>query len=296
MNKNSITSRTKTISEILYRNDMPLLKMWNVDITEGTRPFSKHSHTRFEITVVNEGSGEYTTENNVYPISKGDVFVFSSNETHCITKVTKGGLSITNLHFEPRYLIGDRNEDYINLCFSHSPDFRNRIPSEKAELLRHNLLMIKNELTEKKEKYEIAISAYLDLILVDLLRNHKYNNTSKEISQTNIFNLLAVYKYIDEHISEDLTLNSLAEIAGLSPNYFSHIFKTLNGIPLWDYINAKRIEKAVKLITTNPTNLTMLEIALECGFNNTVNFNKAFKKQKGITPSSIKKNPKILLH
>lgn len=291
-----ITSNTKPINEILYQNDMPLLKMWNVDITEGSRNFLKHSHTRFEITVVNEGSGEYTTENAVYNIKKGDVFVFSSNEVHCITKVAEGGLSITNLHFEPRYLIGDQNEDYINFCFSHSAEFQNRIPSKNATILRDNLLMIKKELTECKDNYTIAIRAYLDLILVDLLRNHKYNNTSKEINQNNIYNLLAVYKYIDEHLSEDLTLKSLAELAGFSPNYFSHIFKTLNGTSLWDYINAKRIEKAIKLITSEHSNYTMLEIALECGFNNTVNFNKAFKKQKGFTPSALKKNPKILSH
>ncbi len=291
-----ITSNTKPIHEILYQNDMPLLKMWNVDITEGSRNFLKHSHTRFEITVVNEGSGEYTTENAVYNIKKGDVFVFSSNEVHCITKVAEGGLSITNLHFEPRYLIGEKNEDYINFCFSHSAEFQNRIPSTNATILRDTLLMIKKELTECKDNYTIAIRAYLDLILVDLLRNHKYNNTSKEISQNNIYNLLAVYKYIDEHLSDDLTLNSLAELAGFSPNYFSHIFKILNGISLWDYINAKRVEKAIKLITSKNSNYTMLEIALECGFNNTVNFNKAFKKQKGFTPSSLKKNPKILSH
>jgi len=295
-----MTINTKPIHEILYQNDMPLLKMWNVDITEGSRNFLKHSHTRFEITVVNEGSGEYTTENAVYPMKKGDVFVFSSNEIHCITKVSKDGLSITNLHFEPRYLMDDRNlsqhEDYINFCFSHSPEFQNRIPKEKATQLHNNYMMIKKELTECKNNYTVAIRAYLDLILIDLLRNHNYNSSSQSINQNKIFDMLAVYKYIDEHISDDLTLNTLSEIASLSPNYFSHIFKSLNGISLWDYINAKRIEKAIKLITSPNHNLTMLEIAMECGYNNTVNFNKAFKKQKGITPSQLKKNPKILSH
>jgi len=38
----------------------------------------------------------------------------------------------------------------------------------------------------------------------------------------------------------------------------------------------------------------MLDIALRCGFNNTVNFNKAFKKHKGITPSQLRKDPKLL--
>lgn len=298
--KKAITSTTKTISEILYQNDMPLLKMWNVDITSGVRPFTKHSHTRFEITLVNNGYGEYTTENEVYPIKTGDIFVFSSNETHSITKVSGDGLSITNLHFEPRYLIDNRysdtSDDFINFCFSHSPDFKNRIPCNDADKLRNNYLMIKQELTEQNSNYEMAVRANLDLILIELLRNHKYKTDSMPINQNSIFNMLSVYNYIDEHISDELTLHNLSNIANLSPNYFSHIFKKLNGISLWDYITAKRIEKAIKLITDRNSNLTILEIALQCGFNNTVNFNKAFKKQKGITPSTLKKNPKILLH
>ena len=40
----------------------------------------------------------------------------------------------------------------------------------------------------------------------------------------------------------------------------------------------------------------MAEIATRCGFNNTVNFNKAFRKHKGITPSALRQNPKLLAH
>ena len=94
---------------------------------------------------------------------------------------------------------------------------------------------------------------------------------------------------------EEIKLNDLANIAGLSPNYFSHLFKKNNGISLWDYITAKRIEKAINILRHN-RELTILEIALECGFNNTTNFNKAFKKQKCLTPSEFRKNPALLYH
>lgn len=289
-------STTNAIGEILLENGNPLLKMWEVNISCGERRYVKHSHTRFEITVVNGGEGEYTTENAVYKMKKGDVFVFSSNEQHCITKVSRGGITITNLHFEPRYLIENhKSDDFVNFCFSHSHNFSNRIPYADAEILRKNHTMIKKELSSREESYTAAIRAYLDIILIDLLRNHKYVEHIKTANQNNIFNMLSVFGYIEEHLEENLSLCRLASVAGLSPNYFSHIFKQLNGISLWDYITAKRIEKAVKLIMSGGS-LTMLETAMLCGFNNTVNFNKAFKKQKGITPSELKKNPKLLSH
>lgn len=288
----------KAIGELILQVGHPLLKMWSIDVDSKIRPYVKHSHTRFEITVVNHGSGEYTTESAVYPMLPGDVFVFSSNEIHCITKIGKEGLSITNLHFEPRYLSKEFAEsygdNYLNFCFYHSDEFQNRIPAKEAELLRYHHTMIKEEFLKEGEQYPLAIQAHMHLMLIDLLRNHQYRNSSA--FQNAVFDILSVYDYIEDHLCENLTLADLAQVAGVSPNYFSHVFKKLNGITLWDYITAKRVEKASKLLRSKDHSLTMLEIALECGFNNTVNFNKAFKKQKGLTPSELRRNPKLLSH
>ncbi|MBQ2237067.1 MAG: helix-turn-helix transcriptional regulator [Clostridia bacterium] len=287
-----------SIGEILLQNGNPLLKMWSIHIDTRIRPFINHSHTRFEITVVDSGSGEYTTENAVYPMEPGDVFIFSSSEVHCITKTGKDGLSITNLHFEPRYLSEafseNSSDSYIDFCFSHSTQFSNRIPAKKAEILRNHHRIIKEEFLNKNDRFSLAVRAHLHLILIDLLRNHNYSAPT-DIHKVN-FDIISVYDYIEQHLSDKLTLNSIASIAGLSPNYFSNIFKKLNSISLWDYITARRIEKATRLICSKKQNLSMLDIALQCGFNNTVNFNKAFKKHRGITPSELRKNPKLLLH
>ena len=286
----------QTIGELLLESGNPLLKMWNVQIEERVREYVRHSHTRFEITVVNSGTGEYTTEKAVYPVMPGDVFVFSSNEAHSLTRIDKGGLSITNLHFEPRYLSEDFSESfgdsYINFCFYHAEGFSNRIPRENSEILRLHHGMIKNELIAEGVQYSLAIKAHLHLILVDLLRNHGYRG---HIHADKGNDILAVYDYIDAHLGEEITLKELAEIANLSPNYFSHIFKEVNGISLWDYVTARRIEKATRLILSK-NKKTMLDIALECGFNTTVNFNKAFKKHKGFTPSELRKDSKLLAH
>lgn len=290
---------TEFIGEVLKEGGMPLIKMWNVDIKPGDRPYVRHSHTRFEIMTVNAGSGEYLTEKAAYPILPGDIFVFSSNEAHCITRVGNKGLNITNLHFEPRYLQENSPnaiENLMSFCFSHSPEFQNRIPAEKAGILRENYLMIKEEFMRRESRFPAAVKAYLNLILIELLRKHNYESENFNNRRSNLTNILAVYDYIDGHLDEDLTLGGLASIANLSPNYFSHIFKEMNGVSLWDHITSKRIEKAVNLILSPYSELTMSEVALLCGFNNTVSFNKAFKKLKGVTPSMLKKDPAAIEH
>ena len=80
-------------------------------------------------------------------------------------------------------------------------------------------------------------------MLLGLLRNHNYS-TPVALGHS-AYNILPVYEYISSHLEEKLDLKVLADIAGMSPNYFSTLFKKLNGITLWDYITAKRIENII---------------------------------------------------
>ena len=281
---------SRAIGELFLENGKPLLKMWSVEVEGEVRPFWRHSHSRFEITVVDRGRGTYATENKVYPMEAGDVFVFSSNEVHCITHAE--GLSLTNLHFEPRYLEEKPDRRFTALCFSHSPAFQNRIPAEKAWMIRTNHQNIRREFLKNDEWLAAAVRSYLDLILIDLLRNQQYRLGQ----ETRASEMLAVYDYIEQHFCEEITLDALAELVSLTPNYFSSVFKKMHGISLWSYINAKRIEKAVQLISSEKEKLTMIEIAGRCGFNNTANFNKAFKQLKGFTPTELKRHPDLLFH
>jgi AraC-like DNA-binding protein len=70
----------------------------------------------------------------------------------------------------------------------------------------------------------------------------------------------------------------------LSPSYFSSSFKQYTGYSLIDYTNAKRIRLASKLLLAKQ-NASISEIAMQVGFNNMSNFNRAFRKYAGCTPS-----------
>lgn len=72
----------------------------------------------------------------------------------------------------------------------------------------------------------------------------------------------------------------------MSRTYFCTVFKKLNGISPWDYITIKRIEKSIGLIKNE--DMSMLEVACACGFNNSTNFNRSFKKVTGKTPGEYR--------
>ena len=73
----------------------------------------------------------------------------------------------------------------------------------------------------------------------------------------------------------------------MSPNYFSAYFKRVTGKNLREYLVEQRVLKAAELLKNSSLNL--MEIEQECGFTNTSNFYRLFKKQMGISPGEMRK-------
>ncbi|MFS0646829.1 bifunctional transcriptional activator/DNA repair enzyme AdaA [Siminovitchia sp. 179-K 8D1 HS] len=97
--------------------------------------------------------------------------------------------------------------------------------------------------------------------------------------------------YIDRHYPENLTLQIIAEMCHGSPYHLHRTFKRITGITPSEYIQQRRIEKAVKALIE--TDQTIQEIAKSVGIPNTPYFITIFKKMKGKTPKEyryIKRN------
>lgn len=93
--------------------------------------------------------------------------------------------------------------------------------------------------------------------------------------------------YIQEHFREPITLESVAEKAGLSPAYFSTSFRKMENRTFTEYLTYVRLEAAKDLLAT--TRKTIYEIALEVGYVDDKYFTKVFKKETGIRPGEYRK-------
>lgn len=97
-----------------------------------------------------------------------------------------------------------------------------------------------------------------------------------------------VQDYINEHYREEIRLNQLADIAGMTPVSFSRFFKLRTGKNLSDYIIDIRLGFAARLLVDSTESIA--EICYDCGFNNLSNFNRIFKKKKGCVPKEFREN------
>jgi YesN/AraC family two-component response regulator len=94
-------------------------------------------------------------------------------------------------------------------------------------------------------------------------------------------------RFIWEHYSRKLSLQEIAQAAGLSAPYFSTIFKEEMGEHLSAYLNRLRVEKAVTMLTESDKPLQ--EIAESCGFEDQSWFSKIFKNYTGASPGRYRK-------
>ena len=93
--------------------------------------------------------------------------------------------------------------------------------------------------------------------------------------------------YMEKNLSREITLNEVAEYAGISPVYFSQLFKQQTGENFSEYLNKIRINKAKRLL--EETNLKIYEVAYSSGFNQPQYFIKIFKEMVGMTPLDYRK-------
>ncbi|WP_101696433.1 helix-turn-helix transcriptional regulator [Clostridium minihomine] len=95
-----------------------------------------------------------------------------------------------------------------------------------------------------------------------------------------------VKKYLEEHYLEDIQIKDLAEQFYISVFYLSHSFKALTGYSPKQFLLMNRLSYAKDLLWN--TNKPIAEIAVECGFGNSNNFIRAFKKHTGVAPGKFR--------
>ncbi|HYE68326.1 MAG TPA: helix-turn-helix domain-containing protein [Anaerovoracaceae bacterium] len=95
-----------------------------------------------------------------------------------------------------------------------------------------------------------------------------------------------IIEYIECNIGESLPLTDLSTRAGISDFHFNRIFKTVTGITLKQYVLGRKLTKALEQLRN--TDKSVIEIAMDLGFDYPEVFSRAFKKQFGLSPTDIR--------
>lgn len=237
----------------------------------------RNNYDSFLLIYVRKGEGYLKVGQKKYTFRREDVVLVDCYKPH-IYGTTKDS-ELLWFHFD-----GSTSREYVQMIFHNTGpvcSVRDLITFEKD--LNRILLMISGGGAVN----DALCSYYIVKILTDLLlcssRTLKEENTHS-VSET-------VISYINDNIREQLTLEDLAARAGLSPFYFTRLFKKETGYTPHEYIIQSRINIAKFYLKS--TAYSIKEICFNSGFSSESSFCTTFRKVCGITPSEYRENSNI---
>ncbi len=260
----------------------------------------RHWHSYVEILLIKRGGYlfEINLENHV--LNEGDICILNSEELHQITGQCREAVHEVLL-FDPQILgfsYGDEwQEQVIEPFLNHTVVLKNIVhPKDpgypKIRKLLEQTLEKAGEVTRSRTKADgQSICPYIrcKLLLLELfyqMFRHQLLISADDQRSVSDRRKISRYKtiisYIEAHYQEPVTLQQMADGISCNSQYLCRFFKEIAGVSPIQYLIAYRIERSCSLLTA--TSRPILEIALDCGFENISYFIRKFKEIKGCTP------------
>jgi AraC family transcriptional regulator len=160
-------------------------------------------------------------------------------------------------------------------------------------LVREIILTLVNDLQNGRPLDGIYAESLSHTLATHLLQKHAVNEIKRRNYGLGLPKhlLRSVLEFIDAHYQENLTLQTLARQAGLSPFHFSRLFKLSMGEPPYRYLLRRRLRRGAELLAQG--DLSIAGIAQRAGFADQSHFAAHFKRIYGLTPTAFLRSKKI---
>ena len=210
--------------------------------------------------------------------TKGDIALFAAGELFPRVR-TDRDVPLIDLFLPPDVLLNAIGESVTTQLRSQ---FKLRDP-----LIQQMAWALKTELATAGEDSKLYADSMATALAAHLLQRYGVKNVIKEYKGgLPTYQLKIVIEYIQEHLTQNLSLDLLASLINISPHYFASLFKQSTGRPPHKYITNCRLEKAKTLLRQR--DLPIAFICQEVGFKNQSHFTRVFRQQFHITPKAYR--------
>ena len=247
-----------------------------------------HWHTECEIIRILEGEFILFIDEDKIVARKNDLLFIHGGIFH-------GGLPNNCIYecivFDMKLLLKDNHActKQIYDIINHNKVIAPKLPSNIKDLNTCCTSLFES-MRLKNIGYEFITQGSLYYLIGTILENKLYmkNDNHTKKTKERFLQFKNVITLIENEYQNPLTLEDLSRASGMSPKYFCRFFHEMSHKTPIEYLNYYRIEIACEQLLA--TELSITEIALNCGFNDVSYFIKTFKKYKGLTPKKYLKS------
>lgn len=248
-----------------------------------------HLHNNYEIFLLVDGSISYFVEHSCYHMNSGDLILFNSQEIHKAINLLDTPFTRLVVHFNPMF-IRQFSTSRTNLltCFHHhGPGMDNMRTLTPEQSGRHQELFRRIEEYSRRTDYGSDLHSIIAMIELLLMVNECFSSSVPKTAGAGHDRIQPIMTYIDEHLTEHLSLETIAKTLSMDKYYLSHLFKKETESSIFQYILVKRVALSKELLSQG---FTVTEACQQAGFNDYSNFIRSFKKITGYSPGQFKKS------
>lgn len=250
-----------------------------------------HFHDQMEILIIMSEGDKFFIRNKIYPLSRGSVFILNSSDLHRSVAKPRSIYQFYSIRFYPEEIQGISTETFdLIRCFRNHDRF-NHMVLLNIDQLDHLLKLI-----NKIEYYlatdcsaygkEIFAKSLLAEVLVYINFLYDLPPLPPVPEKKDLSAFYPIITYINEHITEKISLDDLSRIFFMSKYYLSHRFKSLFGITLGEYTVQKRLSLAKSYLRQG---ISVTMAGEQAGFNSCNHFIRTFTRSVGLTPKQYAK-------
>lgn len=257
-----------------------------------------HWHDEIELLYIEEGKMNLSIGSKTILVGKGDCILITPNILHGASSYEDSPCSFYAIVFHPEFISSNGN-DYIQQRFiipyllktdiSHYLSHGNSM--EHCKILSNIETIIESH-SKKRTCYQLDVKSALLTILSTIISNNlEMKSSSNTIEPLKHIRMKKILTYLEENYQQKLTIADWSSNLSLSTEQFTRIFKEyFNQSPI-EYLINYRIRRATWLLLHS--NMPIIEIALDTGFESANYFTITFKKVMKLTPKAYRKEHKV---
>ncbi|MBV4359315.1 AraC family transcriptional regulator [Pinibacter aurantiacus] len=248
-----------------------------------------HQHIEFELILFTEGGGLSFVGNAVDEFEVDDIFFLGSNLPHTFQKSTEDLItSAVVIHFRDDFW----GQDFLNLPESKSVKKLLATSAHGMKIMGETKAVLKPYIKALESESGFSKIVRLCECLQILAETKDYTLVStqqiKALNPHEQKRIDNIFQYTMANFKSPIELTVIANIANMSVPAFCSYFKKRTRKTYLDFVHEIRIGYACKLLLS--TQMSILDICYESGFETIANFNRQFLRRKGMTPGKFRKS------